>query len=142
MTQVAKGEQRNGLARERVRQMHANSGDVTNVTAARSEVSLIAVQSLRHAHRLPIISFAAAAGEGLRTILRLPEIQKAGTVRFLEIVGVRDSLCPVAALPVGHTYYPRAGGSIAPVAQGNAGGDFHEDWFLRDWQLQSRSPRL
>src|SRR3954451_23335683 len=97
MTKVAEGEQCDRLTRERVGQMHTNSGDVANVAATRLKVDLIAVQTLCHAHWLPVTLVAATSGERLRTVLRLPEIQNGATVCFLEIVGVRDSLGPVSA---------------------------------------------
>src|SRR3954463_9301564 len=132
MTKVTEGEQCDRLTRERVGQVHANSGDVANVTATRSKVELIAVESLSPPHRLPVPLVAAAAGEGLRMVLRLPKIQNAATVRFLEIVGVRDSLGPISAFSVRDARYPGTGGYVPPVAERHSGADFHKDRFFRD----------
>src|SRR4051812_2729032 len=115
MTKVTEGEQRDRLTRERVGQVHTNSGDVPNVSATRLKVNLIAVESLCHARWLAVTLVGATAGEGLCSILCLPEVQSATPVCVLEVVGVRDSLGPVAAFPVRNACYPRTRSDVAPV---------------------------
>jgi hypothetical protein len=96
--------------------MRTHSIHVPDVTAARAEVDHIAIKSLRHRDWFSINLVTATVGESLRAILSLPEIENASTICFLKVVGVRDALCPVAALSVGNTCYPGAGRPVSSIA--------------------------
>jgi hypothetical protein len=141
---IAGSQESNSLVGERVAEVPSDARNIGDITTPRLEVGLIAIKCAVHCNGLAVITVAIAANAGndAGAVLGLPEIESIAAVGLLEIVGVPDRLCPVAAPAVSDAHYPSSSRLIAAIPQTDARADLREHGLPCHRKLQAGRSRF
>src|SRR5262249_16160657 len=90
----------------------------------------------------PLTLILTAANDGASLVLGLPEVEDAGTIGVLVVVGCADCPDPVRAAAGRAASVPGAHGLVAPVAEADAGRDEDEVRLAPDGEAHPGGPGL